>query len=125
MRRAASTACTCSTSSSRTSTCGTSLREEFNAAADAAGQPRRDLIALRRARDELRTGAYVQLDAPADAWAYRRGDSTTVALNLSDVPVAVTGLRGAVAIGTDRGRDGEAVDGGIELAPWEAAVVPG
>jgi alpha-glucosidase len=83
----------------------------------------RDVIALRRSSEDLRSGAYAQLDAPEGAWAYRRGDATTVALNLSDAPVTIAGPRGRVAIGTDRARDGEAVDGALVLAPWEGAVV--
>jgi hypothetical protein len=46
-----------------------------------------------------------------------------VALNLSDAPVAVEGLRGRVLIGTDRCRDGSAVDGAVELGPWEGVVL--
>jgi alpha-glucosidase len=83
----------------------------------------RDLIALRRMRADLRTGAYAPLDAPEGAWAYRRGEATTVALNLSDRPVPVAGARGRVAVGTDRARDGAPVDGRIELGPWEGVVL--
>ncbi len=83
----------------------------------------RDLIALRRSEPDLTAGAYATLDAPAGAWAYRRGDRFTIAVNLSPAPVTVDGVRGRVAIGTDRGRDGVAVDGAIELAAWEGVVV--
>ncbi|MDP1846510.1 MAG: alpha-amylase family glycosyl hydrolase [Solirubrobacteraceae bacterium] len=83
----------------------------------------RDLIALRRGTTDLTAGAYVTLDAPAGAWAYRRGDGFAVAVNLSDAPVTVEGLDGAVAIATDRARDGEPVAGALELGPWEGAVV--
>jgi alpha-glucosidase len=82
----------------------------------------RDLIALRRADDALRAGAYTALDAPAGAWAYRRGDRAWVALNLSDAAVAVRGVGGRVAIGTDRARDGEPLAGRVALAPWEGVV---
>jgi alpha-glucosidase len=83
----------------------------------------RDLIALRRARADLRTGAYAQLDAPAGAWAYRRGEATIVALNLSDGPLSIADARGRVAVGTDRARDGAGVDGRIELGAWEGVVL--
>ena len=83
----------------------------------------RDLIALRRAHADLRDGAYATLPAPAGAWAWRRGDGFAVALNLSDAPVTVELPAGRIAIATDRGRDGEAVDGALALGPWEAAVV--
>ena len=53
----------------------------------------RDLIALRRERDDLRRGAYATLPAPDGAWVCRRGDGTTVALNLSDAPVTLDALR--------------------------------
>ena len=35
----------------------------------------RDLIALRRGHDDLRTGTYARLEAPDGAWAWRRGDA--------------------------------------------------
>jgi alpha-glucosidase len=83
----------------------------------------RDLIALRRERADLRDGAYETLPAPAGAWAWRRGSQTAAALNLSDAPVEVEGLRGTVLVGTDRGRDGEETGTALALGPWEAAVV--
>lgn len=96
----------------------------------------RDLIALRRDRGDLRGGAYATLAAPAGAWAYRRGDGTAVALNLSGDAVTVPGVRGTVLIGTDRGREGAGVGeggesraggagdrDGVELGPWEGVVV--
>jgi alpha-glucosidase len=83
----------------------------------------RDLIALRRRDAGLRTGGYAPLPAPAGAWAYRRGDGHAVALNLSPSPVRLELPRGTVAVATDRGRDGEAVGGTLELGPWQGAVV--
>jgi alpha-glucosidase len=82
----------------------------------------RDLIALRRERADLRDGAYETLPAPGGAWAWRRGERTFVALNLSDAPVTVD-VSGTVLVGTDRGRDGAKFDG--ELAPWLGVVVDG
>src|ERR671923_1053177 len=52
----------------------------------------RDLIALRRVRDDLRCGSYERLQAPEGAWAWRRGQRFAVALNLSGAAVAVDGL---------------------------------
>ena len=83
----------------------------------------RDLIALRREREDLRGGAYETLPAPDGAWAWRRGASTAVAVNLGDGEVEVEGLAGTVLVGTDRARDGEAVSGALRLAPGEGAVV--
>jgi alpha-glucosidase len=82
----------------------------------------RDLIALRRQRADLRGGSYATLPAPAGAWAYRRGDGTVVAVNLSGEPVAVD-ARGTVVIATDRAGEGEPFGG--ELAPWSGVVLDG
>ncbi|HZR96978.1 MAG TPA: alpha-amylase family glycosyl hydrolase [Gaiellaceae bacterium] len=81
----------------------------------------RDLIALRRERGILH-GAYEPFEAPAGMWAFRRGGGALVALNLGDEPARLP-ARGAIVIGTDRRRDGEPVDGTLELGPREAAVV--
>ncbi len=83
----------------------------------------RDLIALRRAEPELRTGAYATLPAPPGAWAWRRGTGWAVALNLGEAEVRVEGLAGTVAVATRRARDGERVAGPLALAPAEGVVV--
>ena len=88
---------------------------------DSALRLTRDLIALRRERADLHAGTYATLPAPAGAWAFRRGERTAVALNLSSRPVELD-LRGRVLLGTRRVRDGEPVDG-LELAPAETVVV--
>jgi alpha-glucosidase len=84
----------------------------------------RDLIALRRASEDLRVGAYAELRAAGEVWVYSRGSGFLVALNLgssaASVPVSAPG---AVAIGTSRERDGEAVSGTLALGPGEGAVV--
>jgi len=82
----------------------------------------RDLIALRRDRDDLRRGDYETLPAPRGAWVWRRGEATTVAVNLSDAPLTVE-ARGTVLIATDRSRDGTPFDGA--LPAWSAVVVDG
>jgi glycosidase len=83
----------------------------------------RDLIALRRSRPDLHAGAYRTLPAPDGVWAWRRGDATRVAVNLSEEPRSVGGLDGGVLVATDRSRDGSRVRGRLELAPWEGVVV--
>jgi alpha-glucosidase len=83
----------------------------------------RDLIALRRRVQDLRTGGYRELGAPPGAWAWRRGKNVTVALNLGSEPVELDDIAGTVGIATDRTRDGERVDGRLPLAPAQAAVV--
>ena len=84
----------------------------------------RDLIALRaRARRPARRRATRRCAAPDGAWAWRRGDRTVAAVNLSDAEVTVDGIDGTVLVGTDRARDGERVAGALRLGPWEGAVL--
>jgi alpha-glucosidase len=83
----------------------------------------RDAIRLRGADADLRRGAYRSLPAPPGTWAFRRGRSLTVALNLGDAPACLPGVDGRVLLGTDRERDGAAVRGLLELRPWEGVVV--
>jgi alpha-glucosidase len=78
----------------------------------------RDLIGLRRSLD----GRYESLPAPPGVWAWRRGGSAVVAVNLSERPAHVR-VDGVVAVATDRARDGERVTGRLRLAPWEGAVI--
>ena len=82
----------------------------------------RDLIALRRRLDDLRAGTYVELSAPAGAWAWRRGESTVVAVNLGDAPAELENVAGSILLGTYALRDGEAVRS-LTLAAGEGAVV--
>ena len=53
----------------------------------------RSLIAQRRANPDLVDGAYESLPSPEGVWAFRRGERTTVAVNLSDEGVELDGLR--------------------------------
>jgi hypothetical protein len=46
-----------------------------------------------------------------------------VALNLADEPASLDSIEGMLRIGTRRERDGERVDGRLELGGWEGAVV--
>jgi alpha-glucosidase len=82
-----------------------------------------DLVALRRRSADLRVGAHERLPAPDGAWAWRRGEGTTVALNLSGEERVVEALAGTVALATTRGREGERVDGWLVLAPWQGVVL--
>ena len=83
----------------------------------------RDLIALRRESDDLRSGAYATLAATERSWAWRRGTGTIVALNLSDSEEVVEGVEGTIRIATGRERDGERADGQLRLEPWTGAIV--
>ena len=82
----------------------------------------RDLIALRRSREDLASGAYATIPSPPATWAWRRGERTGVALNLGDGPADI-GLTGTVLVGTRRERDGEHVDGTLTLEPGEGVVL--
>lgn len=83
----------------------------------------RDLIALRRGREDLHSGAQEPIQAPEDIWAWRRGKETLVALNHVDAPSMLPLDAGEILIGTERGRAGERVDGSVRLDPWEAVVI--
>jgi alpha-glucosidase len=83
----------------------------------------RDLIALRRRLEDLRTGRYAELPAPEGAWAWRRGNDVVVAVNLGSSTVEIEGVDGFVALATTRSDEGRDVRGGLSLGPHEAAIV--
>lgn len=83
----------------------------------------RDLIVLRRTRPDLRTGSSTTMEASDEAWVWRRGDDTLVAVNCSELAIDVPVDPGRILVCTARIRDGHEVDGSIHLDPWEAAVV--
>jgi alpha-glucosidase len=61
----------------------------------------RGLLAQRRANPDLQGGAYETLPAPEGVWAFRRGEHTTVAVNLTEEEVEAQGER---------------------LAPWQGVI---
>ncbi len=83
----------------------------------------RDLIALRRGSPDLHGGSYRTLPATPGTWAWGRGERMVVVANMTDGEGRVEGVSGTVRIGSDRRRDGEAVDGTLSLQGWEAVVV--
>jgi alpha-glucosidase len=83
----------------------------------------RRLIALRRDEPDLAEGSMSFLDGPPGILTYRRGERTTVALNLSDDDATIDGLTGTIRAATPHARDGERVEGRLVLGPWEGAVV--
>jgi alpha-glucosidase len=83
----------------------------------------RELVALRRRSRDLRAGAYAGLPAPDGAWAWRRGERSLVALNLTDEEQVVEGAAGTVVLATRAGREGEQVDARLRLGPWEGVVI--
>jgi alpha-glucosidase len=76
----------------------------------------RDLLALRREREDLVSGTYASLDTPPGVWAWRRGEGTVVALNLSGEDVR-TGLGGRVVLSSAAREDPGT------LGPWEGVVL--
>jgi glycosidase len=83
----------------------------------------RDLIGLRRDREDLRSGSYESLETAAGIWAWRRGAATIVAVNHGDAVATLSIGPATVLIGTDRGRNGERVEELLRLDPWEAVVL--
>jgi alpha-glucosidase len=86
----------------------------------------RAVIALRRATPDLQLGAYRVLESPEQVWAWRRGDSVTVAVNLSDDEAELPGVSGTVVLRT--GSEGSArssAGGTLHLPPWSGAVLTG
>ena len=63
------------------------------------------------ASDELAVGPYRSLASPEGTWAFRRGDGTTVLLNMSDAPVTFDGVRGTVTVATGPSSRGRASRG--------------
>jgi alpha-glucosidase len=82
----------------------------------------RDLIALRRAEQDLRGGSYEQVVVEDGLWAYRRGDGFLVALNLGSGATSLP-AEGTIAMATRRERDGEVVARSLLLAPGEGVVL--
>ena len=82
----------------------------------------RDLIRLRRDEHDLGFAPYERVAAPRGAWAWRRGTSLLVAVNMSSQKKRVEGPRGRIVLSSRRDRDGDEVHG-VELRPWEAVLV--
>jgi alpha-glucosidase len=83
----------------------------------------RDLIALRRARPDLREGRYASLSATPGTWAWSRGEDLAVVVGMSDGEGTCAGVSGSVVLATDRRRTGEQVDGVARVQGWEAVVI--
>jgi glycosidase len=83
----------------------------------------REMIAVRRATPDLQVGDSVNVPAPDGCWAWRRGASVTIVLNMKDTDTQVEGLVGRIVACTDQSRNGESVDKILTLAGWTGAVV--
>ena len=88
------------------------------------------LIALRKRLPQLRTGDYVPIAAQGDLLLYRRqsaGKAVVVALNLGDQPVSIAsdaaGLAGKILLSTFLDREGEKVEGSLDLRGNEGVVI--
>jgi alpha-glucosidase len=81
------------------------------------------VIAARRASEDVGLGAYATLAAPEGVWAFRRGEATVVAVNLSDAQATVDAVSGRVVVSTDRTHEGAVVEGSLTLAPWSGSIV--
>jgi len=86
----------------------------------------RRLIALRRSRDALVTGAKRLVDAPENVIAYERGegsDHVLVALNLGHEPRQLQLAQGTLLLSTHLDREGERVTGLLRLRSDEGVIV--
>ena len=82
----------------------------------------RKVIALRRRIRDLASETQELLDVDGDVLAWRRGDATTVAANLSPIPAAIPRPAGELVLASDGVRIAGG-DGELELPPWGCAVV--
>lgn len=82
----------------------------------------RDLIRLRGEEPDLGPGAMRVWADAGDVLAWDRGERHVVVLNLSGARARVELEPAEIRIGTERSRDGTAVSGALELAPWEGVV---
>jgi alpha-glucosidase len=83
----------------------------------------RDVIAYRRQHPAFVTSGYESLGAPEGVWAFGRGETHAVCLNMSASPVRLDGFGGTVAICTDRARDGDIVGSVLTLAAHEGLIL--
>jgi alpha-glucosidase len=90
----------------------------------------RRLLDLRQGEPALRKGDYIPVGVEGDIMAYIRhweGDRLLVVVNLGRGPGLFSknrhGIRGEVVLGTERAREGEAVDGAIALGGSEGVIV--
>ena len=83
----------------------------------------RALVGLRKSSPDLKWGDYKKLAAPNDVWLWRRGQSTLVAINMSNHAKDVIDVTGRVILGTLRTREGRYIDGVLKLKPREGVVI--
>jgi len=88
------------------------------------------LIDLRRKLPQLRSGDYVPVAAQGDLLLYRRQserEAVVIALNLGDQPVSIAsdaaGLAGEILLSTFLDREGEKVEGSLDLRGNEGVII--
>jgi alpha-glucosidase len=88
------------------------------------------LISLRRKLPQLQSGEYVPVAAQGDLLLYRReseGSSVAIALNLGNQPLSIAsegeGLSGEVLLSTFLDREGEKVNGLVDLRGNEGVII--
>ena len=88
------------------------------------------LISLRKQLPQLRSGKYVPIAAQGDLLLYRRqsgGEAVVIALNLGDQPVSIeseaVGLNGEILLSTSLDREGEKVEGTLDLRGNEGVII--
>ncbi|MBA3384754.1 MAG: hypothetical protein H0T20_08890, partial [Actinobacteria bacterium] len=79
----------------------------------------RELLETRRAFAPSMT----TLDTPDGVWAWRRGESAVVAVNLGERDAEVRGVAGRIGLDTRGVRRGESVSGSLRIRPWEGVVL--
>jgi len=83
----------------------------------------RRAISARHGSEDLAVGAYRSLASPDGTWAYARGDTASVLLNMSGGTAHFDGVTGTLVVSTDHELEGSSVEGALTLPPWAAAVV--
>ena len=83
----------------------------------------RDVISYRRRHPDFAVADYRSLASPEGVWAFGRGESHVVVLNMSAEPLEVDGLAGTVVLGTDRFRESEVVASSVPVAAHEGLIL--
>ncbi len=84
----------------------------------------RDLIQLRGAVPDLRSGDYETVaETPDGVWAWKRGGRVLAVLNFTEHPQAIDGVSGLIRLTTTRHREGERVEGNLAVIGLEGVIV--
>ena len=90
----------------------------------------RALIGLRRKLPQLMSGDYAPIAAEGDLLLYRRqseGEAVVIALNLGAEPVSIAseaiGLDGEILLSTFLDREGETIQGALDLRGNEGVII--